>query len=105
MNNKEAIEVLRNNYPSSNYTMLIEAVEKAIAALEAAELGARDEICPDSTVPCDYRRYTCIRGNVDNCTIAAGKLSGGFLTENDWPLKRESSLLDRYLPDETAHIS
>lgn len=31
--------------------------------------------------------------------------SGRFLTKDDWPLKRESSLLDRYLPDETAHIS
>ena len=102
MDNKDAISMLRMIMPVNESGLHVEAVEKAIAALEAAELGARDEICPDSTVPCGYRRYTCIRGNVDNCTIAAGKLSGGFLTKDDWPLKRESSLLDRYLPDGTA---
>jgi len=38
MNYKEAIEVLRKNYPSSNHTMLIEAVELSIKSLQAAEL-------------------------------------------------------------------
>ena len=49
MNNKEAVKVLRSNYPSSNYTMLIEAVEKAIAALEAVELAPTPNI---AMVPC-----------------------------------------------------
>jgi len=31
--------------------------------------------------------------------------SGRFLTKDDWPLKQDGSILDRYLPDETAHIS
>ena len=50
MDNKEAIEVLRKNYPSSNYTMLIEAVELSIKSLQSAESAqtshnnARDEI-------------------------------------------------------------
>ena len=30
MDNKEAISVIRNNWPPSNYTMLIEALELSI---------------------------------------------------------------------------
>ena len=37
--------------------------------------NARDEICPNAAPKCGYRRYMCIRGNVENCAIAAGKLS------------------------------
>ena len=34
MTNQEAIETLKSNYPSSNYSMLRDAVDLAIAALE-----------------------------------------------------------------------
>ena len=34
MLNEEAIKVIKNNWPSSNYSMLIEAVTLAIEALE-----------------------------------------------------------------------
>ena len=37
MDNKEAISVIRSNWPPSNYTMLIEALEIAIKSLEASE--------------------------------------------------------------------
>ena len=37
MDSKEAIEVIRSNWPSSNYTMLIEALELSIKSLQAAE--------------------------------------------------------------------
>lgn len=39
MDNKEAVVCIRNNWPDERYSMLREALEKAIAALEAAELA------------------------------------------------------------------
>jgi len=37
MDNKEAIEVIRSNWPPANRTQLIEALELSIKTLEAAE--------------------------------------------------------------------
>ena len=37
MDSKEAIAVIRSNYPPSNYTMLREALELSIKSLQAAE--------------------------------------------------------------------
>jgi hypothetical protein len=39
MDNKEAVVCIRKNWPDERYSMLREALEKAIAALEAAELA------------------------------------------------------------------
>lgn len=41
MNNKEAISVIRNNWPPANYTMLIEALELSIKVLEDSEASAK----------------------------------------------------------------
>lgn len=49
MNNKEAVECIRKNWPDVRYSMLREALEKAIAALEAAELAPTPN---RSSVPC-----------------------------------------------------
>ena len=52
MDNKEAIEVIRNNWPPSNRTMLIEALELSIKSLQSVESAQTDvqqtkvEICP-----------------------------------------------------------
>ena len=52
METAEAILAIRSNWPDERYTMLREALTKAIAALEAMEAGQpstnnrRDEICP-----------------------------------------------------------
>ena len=39
MDNKEAVEVIRSNWPPVQYTMLREALTMAIAALEAPDLS------------------------------------------------------------------
>lgn len=39
MNNQEAIEVLKSNYPPDNYTMLREALDVSIKLLEAEKDG------------------------------------------------------------------
>jgi len=52
MDNKEAIEVIRSNWPPANRTQLIEALELSIKTLEAAEAlkpvvqQTKVEICP-----------------------------------------------------------
>jgi len=53
----------------------VKRASKPVELSTTAPNIARDEICPAPTVPCGYRRYTCIRGDVNNCAIAAGKLS------------------------------
>ena len=42
MDNKEAIAVIRSNWPDLKYSMLIEALEMSIKSLEAVELAATD---------------------------------------------------------------
>ena len=42
METAEAISAIRNNWPDERYTMLREALTKAIAALEAMEAGQPD---------------------------------------------------------------
>ena len=61
MDNKEAIEVLRKNYPSSNYTMLIEAVELSIKSLQAAESAQTAHNKPMPKLPTLEEVYTSIQ--------------------------------------------
>lgn len=42
MTNKEAIGVIKSNYPPERYTMLREALDMAIEALEEAEENASE---------------------------------------------------------------
>ena len=55
MDKKEAIEVIRNNWPDSRYSMLREALDIAITVIEESMVQkpatntARDEICPVCT--------------------------------------------------------
>ena len=58
MKNAEAIRIIRSNWPNERYTMLREALTKAIVALEAIriqsaqigkmkEIGSSNEVCPE----------------------------------------------------------
>lgn len=40
LTNQEAIEIIKKNWPPSNYTMLQEALDMAIAALQEQEAGS-----------------------------------------------------------------
>ena len=52
MNNQEAIETLMANYPDPHYSMLREAVDKAVEALKKAEAVADR---PQEWIPCSER--------------------------------------------------
>jgi hypothetical protein len=53
MDNKEAIKVIRSNWPDLKYSMLIEALEMSIKSLEAAESS---QTAHNSAIrPCPYQ--------------------------------------------------
>jgi hypothetical protein len=58
MDNKEAIAVIRNNWPPSNYTMLIEALELSIKSLESAESAQTAH--NSESAPC-RPQFVCVR--------------------------------------------
>lgn len=45
MEYKDAIEVIKKNYPPSNYTMLREALDLAINAMEKEIINDNDHVC------------------------------------------------------------
>lgn len=58
MTSKEAIEVIKSNYPPENYTRLREALDLAIKLLEVDNQKSEDHICwvckhPESDCECD----------------------------------------------------
>ena len=78
METAEAILAIRSNWPDERYTMLREALTKAIAALEEVEAGRTatnsqsDAICPHFKV----EKYLGSDGWIEvNKCIVAGKLT------------------------------
>jgi hypothetical protein len=52
METAEAISAIRSNWPDERYTMLREALTKAIAALEAMEAGQPAHNCQSTPCSC-----------------------------------------------------
>jgi hypothetical protein len=65
MNNKEAIECIRKNWPDCRYSMLREALEKAIATLEAVELG---DVPNKPSVPFGCTECGVVNGHWHTCS-------------------------------------
>lgn len=63
---------------SKNYYRLESCWEAATRAAEEKfniNQQLKVEICPNTVKPCGYRRPMCIRGNVENCSLAHGQTS------------------------------
>jgi len=56
MDRKEAIDVIKKNYPSENYTMLREALDMSIKSLEKEE-GSPSASDNSHCTPCQHAFY------------------------------------------------
>lgn len=81
MNNKAAVECIRKNWPPSSRTMLIEALECAIAALEAAELATAQNM---PMVEIERNCHLCTKQ--EWCTVTSGGVCCAFTARSTPPV-------------------
>ena len=68
MDNKEAIAVIRSNWPDLKYSMLIEALEMSIKSLEATESAQTGAQQPQHAI----EKSPCASCHNDDCPTGSG---------------------------------
>jgi len=107
MNNQEAIEAIRSNYPTSGYEMLKEALNMAVNALEQQE-KERWHVVADGDLPKEsgsyivttknLTGYSPIKDNVFECTLYGNDFT--FQRWEDNKVIAWKELPEEYKPEE-----